>query len=464
MVLVTGLAMRNWFASLQFRLILAFTLVLVLALGSVSLCVGLASHRAVDRFEQRREEVRAARVQQLVSRFYSRDRGWANLQPALEQAGPLAGQRIIVTDAKGIVVGDSQRQLGRPNIYHVPEGHSFPIEIGGQRVGSLTVVPSEDRTIIREPPVGRFASAVNRSLFWAGLTAVGGGILLIVFLSRRILAPVQALTAAAQQLGRGDLTQRVSTTGPGEIGQLARTFNNMAKNLETAEEQRRSLVADVAHELRTPLSNIQGYLEAVKDGLLQPDDQTLDTIYQQVIQVVQLVEDLRLLALTESGMLRLNVEPGHVEDLLRQGVDAFRPRAEAKGVNLVLRLPPESPEVQMDQTRISQVVANLLDNAIFHTPRGGLVTVSAEAKDSSIRVIVADTGSGIPPEAIPWLFERFYRVDPSRTRATGGTGLGLTIAKQLVEAHGGSIGVESAAGSGNRFFFDLPLNHKNIPR
>jgi signal transduction histidine kinase len=446
--------MRNWLASLQFRLILAFTLVLALAFSSVNFYVGATAQREAERFEQRREEARGARAAQVVSRFYSPERGWIELQSALERAGPLSGGRLIVRDATGQVVGDSSPGFDRPR---GTVGHFIPIEVGGRKVGSVQLSNTDAGSTIREPAVSRLASAVNRSLFWSGLLAVAGGILLIGLLSRQILAPVQSLTAAAQQLGRGDLTQRVSDEGPGEIGQLARSFNTMAENLEMAEKQRRSLAADVAHELRTPLSNVQGYLEAVKDRLLQADDKTIDTIYQQVVHVVQLVEDLRILALAESGTLRLHQESGSMEELLRQAVDAFRPQAEAKGVELSVQIQPELPDVPMDRTRIAQVVANLLDNAIFHTPEGGSVAVTAQTGDSALTVAVSDTGPGISPQDIDLVFERFYRVDPSRTRSTGGTGLGLTIAKQLIQAHGGTIGVESSVGHGSRFYFDLPL-------
>jgi signal transduction histidine kinase len=447
--------MRNWFSSLQFRLILAFTLVLALAFSSVNFYVGMTAQREASRFEQRREAARAERAAQLVSRFYYPDRGWTELQPALERAGQISGGRLIVRDSVGQVVGDSSPGSAEPRGQEV---RFVPIEVGGQKVGSLELSDVDTGNTIRDPVVSRLASAVNRSLFWSGLLAVGGGILLIGLLSRRILAPVQSLTAAAQQLGRGDLKQRVSAEAPGEIGQLARTFNVMAENLEKAEEQRRSLVADVAHELRTPLSNIRGYLEAVKDGLMQPDEKTIDIVYQQVVHVVQLVEDLRLLAMAESGTLRLQCEPAPVEELLDQAADAFRPRAEAKGVDLSVQVQPGLPYVPMDRTRIAQVVANLLENAIFHTPEGGSVTLSARNGNSAVTVAVSDTGSGISSEDLGLVFERFYRVDPSRTRSTGGTGLGLTIANQLVEAHGGSIGVESSVGQGSRFFFRLPLS------
>ncbi len=250
----------------------------------------------------------------------------------------------------------------------------------------------------------------------------------------------------------------MSISSTDEIGQLGRTFNLMAQNLQTSEQQRRDLVADVAHELRTPISNIQGYLEAVKDGLLQPDSPTIDTIHQQVLHLAHLVEDLRLLALMEAGALRLDREPDSLEDLLGRSVEAVRPRAESGGISLSLEIPRDFPLVMMDRTRISQVVANLLDNAMFHTPAGGRVKVEAEVIQGTwAAVAVTDTGEGIPPEETQLVFERFHRVDPSRARSTGGVGLGLTIAKQLIEAHGGSIHAESPPGAGSRFIFELPL-------
>jgi signal transduction histidine kinase len=235
----------------------------------------------------------------------------------------------------------------------------------------------------------------------------------------------------------------------------------MAENLEKAEAQRRSLVADVAHELRTPLSNVQGYLEAVKDGVLPPDEQTVDTIYQQVRHVVQLVNDLRLLALADAGVLRLDRQPAAIEDLLGRTAEAFGPAAEAKGISLKIQAPGNLPPVFADRTRVSQVLSNLLDNAIFHSPAGGVVTISAQEIEDAVRVSVADAGPGISPDDQELLFDRFYRTDPSRARSTGGTGLGLTIAKQLVEAHRGTIGVESKLGQGSRFFFELPVHHKD---
>ena len=317
---------------------------------------------------------------------------------------------------------------------------------------------------ISEPAAASLVAAVNQSLLWTGLAAVALGTLLVSILSRKLLAPVKTLGDAAQQLGRGDFSQRAPAEGATEIRQLALAFNSMAANLEDAERQRRNLVADVAHELRTPVSNIQGYLEAVKDGLLQPDEGTIETIHGQVIHLGHLVEDLRLLAQAEAGALQLHRIPTRMPNVLRSCVDAVRPRAEAKGITVNLEADEAMAQVEMDSTRISQVVNNLLENAVIHTPAGGSVTVTAGVDgDRLVRVAVADTGQGIPADDLTRVFDRFFRADASRSRATGGVGLGLTIAKQLVEAHGGSIHVENVVPTGARFVFELPITVSNNP-
>ena len=480
--------MSRLFFSLQFRLVLGFALVLALALGSVSWYVGYVAQKEADRFQLGLEEARTARIERVISRIYSNRQDWTGLQATLEQAGSLFGWQIVVSDSQGQVVGRSHEGIDFLRSGSRHKTRFFPVLSRGQEVGSVGVAPSELPGVFPEPAVSRLVAELDRSLLWTGLGAGLAGILLVSLVSRRVLAPVRSLSSAARRLGQGDLSQRVAAPGRDEIGQLARSFNSMAEELESAERQRRNLMADVAHELRTPLSNIQGYLEAVRDGLLQPDSSTIDTIYQQVIHLTHLVEDLRVLALAEAGTLSLNWELDSMEDLLRRAVESFGPRANAKGVALALNISggtrdetiggepglplPILPLVEMDRTRISQVVANLVENAIFHTPSGGTVTVSVELTGEStgptnegntdpnlkkIRVSVADTGPGLDPQELSQVFDRFYRVDASRSRSTGGVGLGLTIAKQLVEAHGGNIIAESSLGGGSRFGFELPL-------
>ena len=453
--------MTRLFYSLQFRLVLGFALVLALALASVSFYVGYAAEQEVGRFENSREAAITARVQQVMALMYSNRRNPAQVQAVLEQAGRLSGRRIILQDPNGEVVGDSH--LGIDPIRQRPttESGPVPILVAGREVWSFSVATDTDPDGIPEPAVASLVSTVNESLIWTGIAAGALGVLLVSILSRRLLSPITTLGEVAQQLGSGDFSKRSPTEGAGELRQLSLTFNSMAANLEDAERQRRNLVADVAHELRTPVSNIQGYLEALKDGLLQPDEATITTIHGQVIHLGHLVEDLRLLAQAEAGALQLNRIPGRMQDVLRVCVEAVRPRAEAKGITLNLEAVDLMPMVEMDGTRISQVVDNLLENAIIHTPDGGGITVSAgysgPTGSEMVRVAVADSGPGIQSEDLARVFDRFFRADPSRARATGGVGLGLTIAKQLVEVHGGTIHVESIVPTGARFVFELPV-------
>jgi len=215
-------------------------------------------------------------------------------------------------------------------------------------------------------------------------------------------------------------------------------------------------VADVAHELRTPLSNIQGHLEAIRDGLLPPEPATFDSIYEEVLLLARLVEDLQELTLAEAGQLTLVRHSADVAEIVRRAVIAAQPPAEAKGLTIEAKLPEGQATAEVDPERVGQVLRNLLSNAITHTSGGGLITVDLVDDGDELHIGVADTGDGIPPEDLPYVFERFYRADPSRVRATGGAGLGLTIARRLVEAHGGTIGVESEVGKGSRFTFTLP--------
>ena len=456
--------MTRLFVSLQFRLVLGFAVVLALALAGVSLYVGYAAEKEVARFERSQEEARTARVQQVIARFYSDRRDQSQLQSVLEQAGRLSGRRIILRGPNGEIIGDSHLRLDprrqRPSL----ESGPVPVLVAGREVGSFSVAFDTAPERIQEPAVASLVSTVNQSLLWTGISAVALGVLLVSILSRKLLAPVTNLSVVAQDLGRGDFSRRAPTEGAWELRQLSVAFNSMAANLEDAERQRRNLVADVAHELRTPVSNIQGYLEALKDGLLQPDEATIDTIHGQVIHLGHLVEDLRLLAQAEAGALQLHRIPARMPDVLRVCVEAVKPRAEAKGISVSLETGDDMPLVEMDGTRISQVVNNLLENAIIHTPEGGSVVVSAgSGGDGMVRVAVADTGRGIPSEDLSRVFDRFFRADPSRNRATGGVGLGLTIAKQLVEVHGGTIHVENVVPYGARFVFELPIVAPDIP-
>ncbi len=443
--------------NLNFRLLLAFALVIVVTIGSVFFFTYWTTRSEISQFGERMELMQARRVEAELSTYYYQQGGWEGIQPLVAQWGNLYGRRIILTDSEGTVVADSEGELsGKPYEADTPGiPMSPPWEKGA--IGMLYLDPG----LSPEVDIASLHivyGAIGRFFIWGGLVAVAIALLLTFFLSRRILAPVKALTQAARRLGKGDLSQRVRVRDKGEVGELAQSFNSMASDLERAEQLRRNMVADAAHELRTPLSNIRGYLEAIRDGIKKPDSDTIRSLNEEVSSLSRLVDDLQELSLADAGELKLACRKENISRLIDGAVATLQSQAAAKGLTLTVKLAEKLPSVNIDSHRIKQVLRNLLENAMAHTSQGGSVTVEAWQQGSQIRVSVVDTGEGIPAKDLPNIFERFYRVDKSRARATGGSGLGLTIAKRLVEAHGGRIEVQSKLRKGSRFTFTLPLS------
>jgi signal transduction histidine kinase len=349
-----------------------------------------------------------------------------------------------------LVGGESELPAGpSTTVGAVPAGLAAagPVDV----IGPAALVPPRDSQEL-------FLGAVTRTF----LLAVGGALLIAVALSvelsRRILRPVQDLTGAARKLELGDLGQRVAVRRGDEIGQLAHAFNAMASALQQQEAWRREMISDVAHELRTPLANIRGYLEGIRDEVIAPEPATIRSLHEEALLLGRLVDDLQELSLAEAGQLRLARQPLQVAEVVAQVIQAMAPMAQAHRVTLAAAIAPDLPPVQADPERVGQVLRNLLNNAIAYSQAGGQVRVVAEGSSDrpGVTVYVQDTGPGIAPEHLPRVFDRFYRTDESRARASGGAGLGLAIAKAVVELHGGRIWVESEPGRGATFSFSLP--------
>ncbi|RME86606.1 MAG: HAMP domain-containing protein [Anaerolineae bacterium] len=302
-----------------------------------------------------------------------------------------------------------------------------------------------------------FQQSLREALLWAALAAGLAALSVSVFLSRRVVAPVHAMMAASKRIAAGHYDERVPETGQDELGQLAHSFNRMAAQLEQVEQMRRRLIGDVAHELRTPLTAIKGSMEGLIDGVLPATTETYHQIYQEAERLNRLVDDLQELSRVEAGAYELNLHAADLHILVGTVVKRLRRAFEEKNIRLTIDLPPNLPPVSADDDRIIQVLTNLLDNARRYTPSGGTVTLRAVQSGKEVRITVQDTGIGIPPEHLPHIFDRFYRVDASRSRRAGGSGIGLTIARHLVEAHGGRIWVESEVGKGSAFTFTLPI-------
>jgi two-component system OmpR family sensor kinase/two-component system sensor histidine kinase BaeS len=361
-----------------------------------------------------------------------------------------------LASAEGVIVAASDNTRHGQSLSSAERSLATPIVVADQQVGFLLL--STVTNFWDEHP-----------LLLVGLAI--GVFVIVVGLAGRISRPLVNLTAATKSVAAGDLNVRVPVRSRGEIRELAIAFNTMTEKLAQADELRRNLTADVAHELRTPLSILQGKVEGVYDGVYPDSREHLAPILDEIKLLTRLVDDLHLLSLAEAGQLPLEKRAIDLIPLLRDTQVNFTPQAADRGVTLSFDLPGEQPhefavKVLADERRIAQVLGNLLTNALRHTPSGGQVTMTVVTEEEMARVTVTDTGIGIPPDNLPHIFERFWRGEKSRSRAGGGAGLGLAIAKHLVHAHGGEIGVISPAiayqsgteVSGTTFHFSLPLS------
>lgn len=343
-------------------------------------------------------------------------------------------------------------------------GPQFVVEQTVERVDGQEVVRETRREVPsgavvdeRVSPLARDQVAeLNRRLLLALSVVVLGAGLVTALVARRVLGPVHALREAAEAMAAGRLDTRVPVIGRDELAALGHAFNSMAGALAEQERLKRDLTNDIAHELRTPLTDLRCHIEALQDEVVSITPDTLGTLHAEVAHLQRLVEDLGDLARAESRQLLLAPEHVDAGALVRQLVKQAAPRAASLGVSLDAVLPESPVNVWADPARLQQVLSNLLDNALVHTPAGGKVAITVRADAAMATIDVADNGSGIPAEHLPHVFDRFYRADASRSRTTGGVGLGLAIARQMVEASGGAITVSSTPGSGTVFSVQWP--------
>lgn len=479
-------------------------LVLVVAVGTVALFTSRGTSSALDRYIGNRVN-RDQRLFSTVLVPYTED--IAQMQARIDEINRVTGDIIAVATEDGKIIAATDRTLiGQQRDVVLPTGLSeqepifiaragppfpgvisytgslteayplppygppmpiggvvtAPLPFGGPVSGTgrlaLMVVGRNGRPggPIEQALIGSVNNALLLAVGLAGLAAL----LLTILLSRRILGPVESLTAAARKMEQGDLGQRVRVRSKDEIGDLAHAFNSMSEGLTRLEQLRRNMVNDVAHELRTPITNIRGYLEAVQDGVAKPDPQLINSLHEEVMMLNRLVDDLQELALAEAGQLRLLRQPLDVGQAVQKAVGVVSLVAQSKGLTLRAELAAGLPKIEADPERIGQILRNLLNNAITHTQAGEIV-VGVQPVAAAVEISVRDTGEGIAAGHLPSIFERFYRVDHSRTRATGGAGLGLAVVRQLVELHGGTVLVSSEVGVGTTFTVTLPVLVRN---
>ena len=463
------------------QLTLAFALVVLITVVVVALLADLTAGQAFRQYLAYTDVARFENLREGLIRYYRLHGSWEGVGDVLDQVlskpvprmggrpgtvhWPDSRLRIIVADAERRVVYDSQGE-GERKLTRDERAAAQALQVEDGIVGWL-VVSRPVQAAILGPLEQMFVLRLRGLLIVGGLLAGVLGILLGLVLSRNLTAPLRRLAAAARAVANGDLEQQVQVDGSAEIAEVGRAFNEMTHALAASERQRQNMVADVAHELRSPLSVIQGNLQAILDDVYPLEKAEISRIYDETRLLGRLVDDLRELALADAGQLRLDIRPIALDGVIASTVSSLSLAAEAQQVHLTVDLPGDLPLVQADPDRVAQVLRNLLLNALRHTPPGGKVTVAAQAQDDVVEISVADTGEGIAAEDLPHVFERFWRAD--RARSGGGSGLGLSVAQSLVEAQGGRIWAQSTPGVGSVFRFTLlptyrPPKNSNIRR
>lgn len=450
--------------SLAVKLTLGF---LVVSLAGIAFVAFLASRVTAVEFGNFINAQNQTLIAQQLADFYEANDGWEGArlpnpriigerETGFEQ-GPGQGPGripITVVDAQGIVVvPGSGRRVGDRIPGQVFEA-GFPIEVEGETVGYLIEWSNLERQQFRDS----FNQRVNQTILLAALGAVGLSLVLGGLLSRSLTRPLQELTRATEKMRQGELNQQVPVRTHDELGKLATSFNQMSTQLTHAQGLRRQMTADIAHDLRTPLSIILGHAEALRDGVLPPEQQTFDIMYDEARRLNVLVEDLRTLSLAEAGELTLTTRLVSPAVLMQRVYAAHHAQAEEKQIALELELPLDLPDVVVDPDRMAQVLDNLVGNALRYTPQNGRVQLKVQQSGQHLRLIVRDSGAGLSSAELAHVFDRFYRGDKARGRQEdGGTGLGLAIAKSLVEANHGRIWAESKEGEGATFIVEMPV-------
>ncbi len=458
--------------SLTPKLLLAFLAVSLAAVALIAVFLSIRTARDFDDFvfDQNREDT----VNRLAD-YYRVHGNWAGAEavlPGPRRGGPGGGQGngpftgiggnapqgpppgFTLLDAQGRVVvhGSGPHHMGEKLPPEQVAG-GLPVEVDGAEVGRL-IAPRGSFDV--SPSSALFIFRFNQTLILSALGAGGAALLLGVFLARTLTRPLRELTEATQAVAAGDLDRQVPVRSKDELGQLASAFNQMNAQLARARDLRRQMTADVAHELRTPLSVILGHAEALSEGVLPPTPETFEVIHDEARQLSRLVDDLRTLSLAEAGELGIRPRKVAPEQIIERGASSFSARAQNRRIQIERSIAPGLPAVLADTDRMAQVLSNLLDNALRYSPEGSTIVLAAAPAGDGVELRVKDSGPGIPQEELAQIFDRFYRGDKARNRLEGGSGLGLAIARSIVEGHGGHLRAESQSRQGTTMIVWLP--------
>jgi len=450
--------------SLKNKLILAFSLVAIISIASMVIYANLDSERQLNNYLKQGGMYGLGNLVERLENYYETEGTWEGVSIAINtgQGGNRGNSQrrnnhvaLITTDLQvikseidGFPVGKTlqNRELANSLVLN---------DTSGNVIGYLVVENPSNVTINDISP---FISRLRKIIVVSGIAAALAAIILAILISNQLLKPVKALTAASGKLSAGDLSTRVMVKGKDELADLGRTFNQMAANLEAAEERKKALTADIAHELRTPLAVQRAQIEAMMDGILPLDQENLKIVVEQENLLTRMVEDLRLLAMADAGELKLEMQEIQVDILVSRVVGQYRGQANKEGttIDLTMMGGTKGKTITADPDRLTQILNNLIANGLRYGRKGGQIEVKVKAVDHGMQFSVRDDGQGIPDSALPHLFERFYRHEKARSRESGGTGLGLAISKKLAVIMGGDLTAANDPRGGAIFTLVLP--------
>jgi len=446
--------------SITLKLILSF---LGISLVSVLLIVFFARYTTDREFRRFTLANDRSTLMGTLQDYYITHGSWDGIQQAelftrypapADNPPPKTFNPLTVTDQSGKVIrAGSDHKLG-DTVPAEEIQHSTPIQVDSKTVGHLIFSPPP---FDANSPERNFLDRTTQFLLYSALVTMALALLLGVLLSRSLTSPIRELTQATHAVSQGDLSQQVPIRSNDELGELGKAFNKMSTELSRSVNARRQMTADIAHELRTPLSLILGHAEAVHDGVLPPTPENFEIIREEAVRLEHLVNDLRILSLADAGELTMSLQLMEPERLLHEVASLYQYQTQRKNITLELDIPSPLSNIEVDPGRMTQVLTNILDNALRYAPDGGRITLSAKEVNDQIVLAIQDSGPGLKAEDLDRIFERFYRTDASRQREEdGGSGLGLAIAKSIVQAHGGQLSAESAVGNGLKVIVKLP--------
>ncbi len=467
------------FRNLSWKLALAFMLIAFTTAALIAISIRVTS---VNRLNQLILDQQLSSLETQLSDYYTTTGSWSGVAanwvqmqsrtfptqapqtggsnpPDEHQGGnPNGEQRSFfgLADSQGAVLvsTDPNYPVGS-TIPQVILNNGTALSVGGKRVGTI-LVPSQPPGFNQQEAL--FLQRSTSALIYASLGAVVVSILLGILLARTLTNPLKALTLAAQSISQGKLEQQVKVKSSDEIGQLASAFNLMTHQVSRENQLRRQMTADIAHDLRTPLTVISGYVESMRDGVLKPTTQRLELIYSEIERLQNMVGDLRMLSLAEAGELSLNPQQIAVKPLLERAATLFKHQAEQQNVSISVDASDDLPTITVDEARMMQVFGNLITNALRYTQQAGQITLSARPAAGYVEICVKDTGSGIDPDVLPYIFDRFRQGDRSRHNESGESGLGLAIVKALIELHGGKVSAASLERQGTTIQLLIPMS------